>query len=181
METRAQKAEQALKILGFIPEVGTGAIYGKRADDLSLVVHTGGGRDKLEVAWTLPSDLWASRAADYKRLSINVSPERSVEAIARDISRRLLPEAERLLTITKERHARLQSEEAEKRACLDRLSNALGVTPGTYDAERYQVTKWDHDRYRVSAKVNSPNSVEIELRYLSPELAARILEFLAGN
>lgn len=181
METREQKTEQALQSLGFTTVTGCRAVYGSREDGMSLVVYTDGGRDKLEVAWTVPSDLWGSRPADYRRLSINVSPERSVEAIARDISRRLLPEAERLLTITKERHARLQSEEAEKLSCLDRLSKALGVTPGTYDAERYQVTKWDQNRYRVSAKVNSPDSVEIELRYLSPELAARIIEVLAGN
>ena len=181
MGTREQKTEQALQSLGFTTVTSCGAVYGSREDDMSLVVYTDGGRDQLEVAWTVPSELWESRPADYRRLSINVSFNRAVEAIAKEIARRLLPDAEKGLATVKERHAKLQSEEAEKRATLDRLGNALGVTPSTYDAERYQVTKWDQKRFRVSAKVNSPDSVEMELRYLAPELAVRILELLANN
>lgn len=70
---------------------------------------------------------------DMERPSINVSPARSANTVARDINRRFLPKYRELLAYVTGEVEKSKNAERERRALADRLADALGVSRPKHD------------------------------------------------
>ena len=191
-QARWDKAATALEILGFnVLPIGEGnsesnshnyGVVGVRpSDNLRLFIWTATNRGKFEVTHSLRNELHEVKSYDERRLEIGMSWSKTPKQIAKDIQRRLLPDAEAQYERVSKRLAEHQRFETAKGETYKRMTTALGVNPSEWEIERDTVTKYQIGSYRVEAKVNSADSVEIEIRYLNAEQAEKILKVLAND
>jgi hypothetical protein len=114
---------------------------------------------------------------------ITVSAMRSAEQIAADIRRRFLPgylaslaRANRELSDDAARDGRIGALTRELAAILRTEPNR-----GMPDEEPYRVHHYRDEGGYADVRVNSPDSVEIDIRSVPPEIARKILGALMGE
>lgn len=111
----------------------------------------------------------------YEHHSITVSPDRSDEAIAKDIQRRLLPKYLPELANVLER-LRLHDEGANAQAEVAKdLARVLGTTPGVGEVSIYRSEHGIYGRARI---LHGGNAVNLDLNGLTPEQAHQILTII---
>lgn len=125
------------------------------------------------------------RSVNGRHFSINVSTSKTPEQIARDITRRLLPEYTETFGKIRERIDARIGHRASVEVVARMMQRALG--PGTdnvrYNSDRSTATirKYSSERGTTEVTVNSFDSVTIEARSLTPARAAAILALLAAE
>lgn len=104
---------------------------------------------------------------------IGVSPARSIEQIASDIERRLLPEAQAFFKAECDYLDDIEANGARKDWMLKMLSEFLGEEPSSH-RERTIYTREEGERADI--EVRSADNVKITLEYMDLESALTILE-----
>ena len=191
-QSRWDKAADALTRLGFdvLPLTDdnksdtcsyTQAVIGVRpSDGLRVRIGVGDSLKRFEASHTLTNELIKAKDYNEPRLEIGMAWSKTPEQMAKDIARRLIPDAGAQYARVRARLAEHQAFDTAKGATYERIAKALGVTPAEWDRAKDQVTKYESGGFRLEAKVNSGNSVEIEIRYLKADQAEKILQLLAN-
>ena len=104
--------------------------------------------------------------------SITVAADKSPEAMAKDITRRLLPDADALHTIVLEKIAALDASLNAQAAAVSRLAAVAGV-PVQGNQALFRL-----GNYRHTVRVNQSGTVEIDARGLTAEQAERLIALL---
>lgn len=164
-----------------------------RADGLTIRVSSGGWahKDKNHFAFSRPRNakgeyptLWEDRN-QLPDPSINTSDSKSPDKIAKDIVSRLLPDAEKVFALANERIASDNAYASNKLNALRAVCATLGkedIPTDHYSKEpRYEVTIGGFDESSKGygkVRVNSAESIDIELSSVPPATAHKILTFL---
>ncbi len=114
------------------------------------------------------------RGYGYDIPDIGVNPDRSPESIARDIQRRLLPDARRVYAELKVAGQRDAEYNDKRYATLAKVSTAIGIMP------RKPLSSHDYQAYGSIGSVNveahcDSETVRLDLRSLPVALAVNIL------
>lgn len=174
----------------------------KRADGLKLVCVAGsyGNDNRIRVMHSRPRDdisngggyveIWeaaplSGRIADP---SITVADTKTAAQIAADITRRLLPEAERVFRLVSARIAKSNAHRAARASLSDRFAAALGHGPctGQHIARDADPTFDLNDNANTfsrgygNARVNG-DSVTFELRSVPAEKAVALAAWIRAN
>lgn len=127
--------------------------------------------------------------------AILVSASKSAEQIAKDIIRRLLPDAERVTKLVLEKLSRNKQEEADRLDILHKLAEASGAKVKyfqDYDREKGYTPRLHEPHYDLSVppdtgkwskgygsiEVRSSTCIEIKLSSVKPDTALKIAAFL---
>lgn len=113
-----------------------------------------------------------SQHLPYKRekTEITVSKEKTHEQIARDITRRLLPDYERVLEKTIYFRAKHLEYQSQKNAAMEKIKIAIG---GDADIREGQI--FGYEPYSFQAKYHSDGEISLEIT-LPVEKAVKLLE-----
>lgn len=149
-------------------------------DGVTIGLHLGyGNGGRLEASAYLPGRITSRDVIDYAEdkagkftTKISCDPKRDAAAIARDITRRLLPDARTLTVRAIERQRKTEEFEAGKALTLATLAQRLGCEVRR-ESQLYAGS--------VSLEVSGPDSVRIERIYCNAETAARIVELLRAE
>lgn len=147
------------------------------ADGVTIGLHLRfGNAGRLEASAHLPGQITTRDVIQYDEekagkftTRISCDPERAPAAIARDITRRLLPDAKTLHARAIETTAKRNEFEAGKAATLAMLAKRFKCEPRR-DSHLYPGS--------VSLEVTGPDNVRIERIYCTGETAAKIVELL---
>ena len=135
-------------------------------------------RGKFEASHQIPHYLYEAKRYTEPRLEIGIGFAKSPEQIAKDISRRIIPDAVAQLERIKAVHKEQTEYKEQKAKALDRIAAALGIEPSQWDRERDKVSRFESQKYRIEAKVGSSDSVELEIRYVTAEQAEQIVKLI---
>jgi hypothetical protein len=105
--------------------------------------------------------------------SINVSLDRTVDTLAKDISRRMLQPALAVHDANIKEHAKAKAREVERQ---DKLK-ALGLPPGMSSGQVWR----GPDMARAEVTESSYEYVTIKLRWIRHSLALKLIKFLEEN
>ena len=105
--------------------------------------------------------------------SINVSIDRTVDALAKDISRRILQSALAVHDANIKEHAKAKARKVEHQ---DKLK-ALGLPPGMSSGQVWR----GPDTARAEVTESSYEYVTIKLRWIRHSLALKLIKFLEEN
>ncbi len=165
-----------------------------RNDGMRLLFIDGGNWapvGKIHVMFCRPRDAKQGHVEVYgenrERLqdpSINVSEAKPAEQIARDIERRLLPDAEKVFSLVNADIKRTQDTTNHRLAVLAQVCAAAGVEvpqARNVDEEYHYHFSVSPDNHYPRAKINYDGSVSLEIGSLSPEKAIELIRFLREN
>lgn len=123
----------------------------------------------------LPYDPKKHTALRQSFPSISVAADREPRVIAKEIERRIVPEADRLIAACKVRKAKDLAYKSETKETAERLAQLAGVKAVEHNGEYSFDVGRGQDR-RIDFRVTSPESVSIERAYLTNDLAAVLIE-----
>jgi len=148
-------------------------------DGVTIGLHLKYGDGRLEASCNLPGQITTRDVIQYDEekagkftTRISCDPKREAAAIARDITRRLLPTATTLHARAIETTNKRNEFEAGKGATLAMLAKRLKCEPRR-DSQLYPGS--------VSLEVTGPDNVRIDRIYCTGETAARIVELLKAE
>ena len=109
------------------------------------VVSYGPQKGRLEIGLSEDTGLLHHYHYQDKRPVMGFGPSRTTASIAKDITRRLLPQAIATLANLRERQTQADARESQKRELLVRLATALGVEapePDSYQGRDNRLRTW---------------------------------------
>lgn len=159
----------------------------KRDDGLVLSVHAGGyhGAGKVNISLSRPTgknnarvDVWEG-SNHLSDPSINASDTKTPEQIARDIARRLLPDAEKVFLLVNERIAADKAYHDKRAALVTDLCSVVNAELPTQNREIVNLgndAAHGYGHFRVSS-----DTVDFELRSIPADKARILLAFIRDN
>jgi hypothetical protein len=168
-----------------------------RSDGLTLTVRDSySQRGKLHISFSRPvngsgcsPDIWAPlNAGRIQNPSINVSNTKTAVQVAKDIVRRLLPEAERVFKLANEAINQADTEAARKEALILHLAVVLNTKPDRhYQTNELtgKVTPYDELKEFEACGygnfvVNSSSSISLKIDSMSAPVALDVARALRG-
>lgn len=127
--------------------------------------------------------LRVGRGQDYStgpRLEIGVSMERTNEQCARAFEKRLLPAVLEKYKTHLEGKKKDEDYKAAYRATVVRMADAVGVKPSEGERTEFGFARVSDNSFSAAVGVESPNSVNIHLRYVPAAMAEKILTLIKG-
>ncbi|MCA1991057.1 MAG: hypothetical protein LDL41_03285 [Coleofasciculus sp. S288] len=147
-----------------------------------LVIRVSGDRYCISGAtWNSPESNPGGCKYATCHLAISVSASKTSKAIARDIQRRLLPQYLDWYAQAKSEGEQNYKLDQEVKATAQKLANIVGVTPWTSNPYVFSKSSGANaGDYFLKGRATSylGGTVELELKYLTPEQAFRVLEAL---
>lgn len=151
-------------------------------DDIALMLTAVKGRVWVEAALGLEEDLRKYLPHHHAwRLEISVSASRPVEALARDIERRLLPGTRAAFARCRLGKKTDRHREEYERDRFARLARAMGGEPSSWEVNgnlKHRVNLGDHlDRVGGHAERSSSDRIRFEID-VDPSLALKLARFI---
>lgn len=150
-------------------------------------------KGRIEFHATVPFELNSFRPSRFgaeSPLSITVSAARTVDRIAAEIVRRLLPTARELVRVTRENEARAKAASTTVALLATRLQVAAPIfkpygqsTPGAPDVRLHAYPAETGEKWYGDATVSSyeGGTVSFDIRNVPAELAVKIAQLLDGD
>jgi hypothetical protein len=164
--------------------------YSRRASERGKVNIVVGAPDGL-------AEHWPSRGYGVKRAELTASIERGPQAIAKDVSRKLLDQARRELAHAKANKADSDAADAWEQTTMAAVAETLGVPAPERPEERWNGRDW-HPKVSARPSVEDrsmlsgfrhvdiepsrySHTVSLNVHDVSPEVALRIAAVLAES
>ncbi len=152
------------------------------------IARTDGGGLHVSREWNTGRYLWSGEYPrdasghdqtpyNAKRPSITVSPDKSPEQVARDITRRLVPDYLALLAQTRERIDRADAYANTARRNAVTLAKILDTVPGEHARQGDAAVRFHRGEFYGDVAVNG-DSIRIDARSLTMAQAERVLRAL---
>ncbi len=169
------------------------AWYLKRTDGLTLFYNISGSKDQSRASYSQPRHprygmftLYTEGGRKIEQPAIGFSPDKDVNAVAKDIVRRLLPDAETAHAAAARFMQSTDAAYAAQAASIDAVCTAGGVpNPGTgHNGEPRTGTHLNQNtgtyssRGHADFKVNTGGTVDFDIRSLPREKAVLVAAML---
>lgn len=157
-----------------------------RNDGLKIFVNANhyGFREKIQFSFIRPRDDKGNYVELYDENdrisdpSITCSLSKTEDKLAQDIFRRLLPDAERVFALAKEKINSINEAENKRLALLRQMTEAAGVPVPAMDRHQNQLFSFYLGQNNSCEVETNYSSVDISLRNMPPHRAERIIRFL---
>ncbi len=143
-----------------------------------------GFREKIQFSFVRPRDDKGNYVELYTNPgkisdpSIACSLSKTEDKLAQDIIRRLLPDAERVFALAKEKINSFKEAENKRLALLRQMTEAAGAPVPAMDRHQNQLFSFYLGQNNSCEVETGYSSVDISLRNLPPHRAERIIRFL---
>lgn len=179
-ETFIEKLSKVAKILGYRFSINDNFAELKQ-EDISIWIENGAysSRDKIHIWGSYPVDYHGDYSSyGIREISINCSPNKTPEQIARDIQRRFLPIYLENLQKTLEHNKTIQENADKKYHAVKILAGLLGKAPAKDHKNHYTINGYNTiDCLRDLEISHDGSEIGMELK-LSLNKAVRILRVL---
>jgi len=145
-------------------------------EGMRICIEPGRKAGRLAIHGTYPYIPGRHAGTRLKRVEITVAASRGPDAIAREIERRVLPEYRKILAGY---HAELGEEEEMRRRRDAFAAKILRIAPGATATHDQSASYADFGQGKNARIGYRADSVNLELRWLPPDVALRIIEIAA--
>ena len=145
-------------------------------------------KDRVKFSVDYPRELRKHTDSRDDSPKITVSDTRTAEAIAKDLERRFIPQAEAVLAKVRERKAAADTATTRQAEVVKQLEatgvlsayNACNFTSQGDNPRLHDARPYDTRKGAISASVTYAGEVKLEIDWITPELAVKVLEVLKG-